>query len=562
MSARESNVLFITLLFFLTIGETCHAQEKSKGYLDSLYDRLIASSTINPKEASPDNYVEIEKCGTPLRLEIKSNYSYYSAEQQSKINSIMSRPFTETSLVSPSGYFRIHYDASGTSAPAYDEALSAYDNAMLVAEAFDSAYSFEVNHLDFFTPPSDNGAGGDNLYDVYITNLPSYYGLTSPDSELGNNRVTSFINIDNNYVGSIYTTNGIYAMRVTAAHEFHHAIQFGYIYRESDIYFMEMTSTSMEEFVFDDVNDYYGYLPRYFNNTSRAFTRSNKGDGYDMAIWNIFLADTLGIDIIRKQWELMPSMNAVEAIQQSLNDKNTSFFDMMNLFGIWCYYTGYRAQEGKYFKEAASYPVVKPMSSVSFNSSSKSVSLNCPPLSNTYVTFISTDANPDSLTIALSNSNYKAALNTPGNTYSIEYTLFNYAADGATKLNNNYYCSYAPQNEYWSTAEMLPGNVVKDGYYLPDNISFAFPSPFIYDKNSFIYLPVKAVAYENTYLNVYSSDMNLVYSALMEIKNLYGQNLVQWNVKDNSGKELPSGVYIYALRTGDNNSSGKIVIIH
>ena len=562
MSARESNVLFITLLFFLTIGETCHAQEKSKGYLDSLYDRLIASSTINPKEASPDNYVEIEKCGTPLRLEIKSNYSYYSAEQQSKINSIMSRPFTETSLVSPSGYFRIHYDASGTSAPAYDEALSAYDNAMLVAEAFDSAYSFEVNHLDFFTPPSDNGAGGDNLYDVYITNLPSYYGLTSPDSELGNNRVTSFINIDNNYVGSIYTTNGIYAMRVTAAHEFHHAIQFGYIYRESDIYFMEMTSTSMEEFVYDDINDYYGYLPHYFNNTSKAFTRFGTGDGYDMAIWNIFLADTLGIDIIRKQWELMPSMNAVEAIQQSLNDKNTSFFDMMNLFGIWCYYTGYRAQEGKYFKEAASYPVVKPMSSVSFNSSSKSVSLNCPPLSNTYVTFVSTDANPDSLTIALSNSNYKAALNTPGNTYSIEYTLFNYAADGATKLNNNYYCSYAPQNEYWSTAEMLPGNVVKDGYYLPDNISFAFPSPFIYDKNSFIYLPVKAVAYENTYLNVYSSDMNLVYSALMEIKNLYGQNLVQWNVKDNSGKELPSGVYIYALRTGDNNSSGKIVIIH
>ena len=562
MSIRKSNVFFIILLFFLALGETCHAQEKSKGYLDSLYNRLIASVTNNPKGASPDNSVEIEKCGTPLRIEIKSNYSYYSAEQQLKISSIMSRPSTETSLVSPSGYFRIHYDASGTSAPAYDETLSAYDNAMLVAEAFDSAYSFEVNHLGFSIPPSDNEAGGDNLYDVYITNLLSYYGLTSPDSDLGNNRVTSFINIDNNYVGSIYTTHGVYAMRVTAAHEFHHAIQFGYIYRESDIYFMELTSTSMEEFVFDDVNDYYGYLPRYLNNTSRAFTRSNKGDGYDMAIWNIFLADTLGIDIIRKQWELMPSMNAVEAIQQSLNDKNTSFFDMMNLFGIWCYYTGYRAQEGKYFEEAASYPVVKPMSSVSFSSSSKSVSLNCPPLSNTYVTFVSTDANPDSLTVVLSNSNYKAALNTPGNTYPIEYTLFNYAVDGATKLDSGYYCSYTPKNEFWSTAEMRPGNVVKDGYYLPDNISFAFPSPFIYDKNSFIYLPVKAVAYENTYLNVYSSDMDLVYSALMEIKYLYGQNLVQWNVKDNNGKELPSGVYIYALRTGDNDSSGKIVIIH
>jgi len=559
MTVRNLNYKIFFILFCLLITSN-FAQEKSNNYLDSLYSKLVSLSTMNPKTASPDNYIEIEKCGTPLRAGIKANYNYYSAEQQSNISSIMDRPSTETSLVSPSGYFRIHYDASGTSAPAYDETLSAYDNAMLVAEAFDSAYSYEVNYLGFSAPPSDNGAGGDNLYDVYIVNVSGFYGDTTPDSDLGNNRATSYIRVDNNYVGN-YTTAGVYAMRVTAAHEFHHAIQFGYIYRESDIYFMEMTSTSMEEFVYDDINDYYGYLPHYFNNTSKAFTRFGTGDGYDMAIWNIFLADTLGIDIIRKQWELMPSMNAVEAIQQSLNDKNTSFFDMMNLFGIWCYYTGYRAQEGKYFKEAASYPVVKPMSSVSFNSSSKSVSLNCPPLSNTYVTFISTDANPDSLTIALSNSNYKAALNTPGNTYSIEYTLFNYAADGATKLNNNYYCSYAPQNEYWSTAEMLPDQVIRGGYFIDGKINYAFPSPFFYNRNSFIYIPVNAVAYENTYLNVYSSSMNLIYSAQVEIKNLYGQDLVQWNAKDNDGKELPSGVYIYALRTGDNNSSGKIVVI-
>jgi hypothetical protein len=561
MTVKSLNYKIILVLFCLLISRN-FAQDKSKSYLDSLYNKLVSSNTINPKVPSPENYAEVEKCGMPLRAGIKYNYKLFTPAQQANITSIMDRPSTETSLVSPSGFFRIHYNASGTSAPAYNASLSAYDNAMLVAEAFDSAYSFEVNHLGFSAPPSDQGEGGDNLYDVYIVNISGFYGDTTPETGLGNNRETSYIRIDNDYVGN-YTTHGVYAMRVTAAHEFHHAIQFGYIYRDNDVYFMELTSTSMEEFVFSDVNDYYGYLPHYFNNTSKVFTRFNTGDGYDLAIWNIFLADTLGIDIIRKQWELMPSMDAVDAIQQSLNDKNTSFFDMMNLFGIWCYYTGYRTQPGKYFPEAAKYPLIKPMSSVSFNSSSKSVSLpNCPPLSNTYVTFISTDANPDSLTVALSNSNYKAALNTPNNTYPIEYTLFNYAADGATKLNNEYYCSYAPTNQYWSTAEMFPDQLVKGGYFINGKVNYAFPSPFFYNKNSFIYIPVDAAAYENTYLNVYSSSMNLVYSAQVGIKKIYGQDLIQWNGKDNDGKELPSGVYIYALRTGDNNSSGKIVIIH
>jgi hypothetical protein len=548
------------LIILCCLSLNLAAQEKSKEYLDSLYNLMTARES-NIKLPSPAIDTEPIKCGFPLNAEVKENLEYFTPEQQFELKKIMSRPELETSIVSPSGFFRIHYSRSGTGAPGYDESLSADENAMLAAEAFDSSYSYEISYLGYSEPPSDNGSGGDNLYDVYIINKGNTYGETHPETSLGNNRYTSYITIDDNF-GTGFYTHGLEAMRVTAAHEFHHAIQLEYTYRTNDQFFMELTSVSMEEFVYDDVNDYYGYMPHYFNNTSRVFSRFSSGDGYDLAIWNIFLADTLGIDIIKRQWELMPQMNAVEAIQQSLNEKGTSFFEMMNLFGIWCYFTGYRAQAGMYFEEAENYPVVKSMDNLSFSSSSKTFSLNSPPLANTYVTFISTDANPDSLTVVLSNSNYKAALNTPGNTYPLDYTLYNYAAEGSSKLTGKYYYSFTPQNEYWSSAEMFPTQVIKGGYFLDDVIDIAFPSPFYYNKNSFIFIPADVNVYENTYLNVYSASMDLVYSSTVEIQKIYGQNLIKWAPKDNDGNNLATGIYIYALRSGDKDISGKIVIFN
>jgi len=47
----------------------------------------------------------------------------------------------------------------------------------------------------------------------------------------------------------------------------------------------------MEEFVFDSVNDYYAYMLDYFRNTEKAFPLQN---GYNLAIWNIYLKDVFG----------------------------------------------------------------------------------------------------------------------------------------------------------------------------------------------------------------------------------------------------------------------------
>ena len=64
--------------------------------------------------------------------------------------------------------------------------------------------------------------------------------------------------LDNDYARQ-YGTAPIDALRVTAAHEFFHAIQFAYDVGE-DLWFMEGSATWVEDEVYDAINDNYQFL--------------------------------------------------------------------------------------------------------------------------------------------------------------------------------------------------------------------------------------------------------------------------------------------------------------
>ena len=66
--------------------------------------------------------------------------------------------------------------------------------------------------------------------------------------------------LDNDFAEAQYGAPPMHSLRVTAAHEFFHAVQFAYDYGE-DPWLMEATATWMEERVADDVNDNRQYLP-------------------------------------------------------------------------------------------------------------------------------------------------------------------------------------------------------------------------------------------------------------------------------------------------------------
>jgi hypothetical protein len=538
--------LIIILFFFNVFG----LANNNRGNIDSLYNALLhlrgisSERTANYSIADTAHY----KCGFELISHIKFNYQSFSASQKKVIDQILQRPVTDTSIVSPGGFFRIHYFLSGASAPKY--------NINDFALALDSAYNFEVNYLGYPPPPADNGEGGDNKYDVYIESLGNVYGDTVPENEIspGSNTYTSYMEVDNGFVG-FYTT-GIDAARVTVAHEFHHAIQMGnYILRRNDDgsiiddFFYELTSTAMEEFVFDSVNDYYNYLPSYFYYPEISF--SNHA-GYDLAIWNIFLQKRYGYNIIKRQWELLRQYRALQSIDMSLVEVTSSFQQEYGEFGEWTYFTNYRAIPNKYFQEALNYPLIHIISDVTFTPPGSSVSLqDIYPTSNNFVRFVN---NLDTLCVVISN----ADIQNLSLIHSVQYGLYNSPVSNSHKLSNNYYSVFTPDvSDFWNVKEIL------NNQDIPVAISYVYPSPFSYKKSSFIFIPVGNSTASVVNFNVYNIAMTLVYSSTMKITyDGKGNSGIQWYGKNLKDEKLATGVYIYVIKSGNNISKGKLVILN
>ena len=161
------SLTIISLFLFTTV---INAQKLSQENLDSIYLKFLqlrAPELLPQTDKLQELSIEDRKCGFQIVTSIKSYIDLFSPEQQFVLQKILSRPSLQTSIVSPSGFFRIHYDQTGNNSPSYVSSLSADQNAVEVAVALDSVYRFEVNYLGYLSPPDDNNAGDDNKYDVY-----------------------------------------------------------------------------------------------------------------------------------------------------------------------------------------------------------------------------------------------------------------------------------------------------------------------------------------------------------------------------------------------------------
>ncbi len=552
-----SKLFYILLILFYQVVV---AQELSRNQLDSLYNLFIYIRGENKIESDkPDEFPDHpEKCGLSFVNTIVLNIDKFLPEQQALLKILLQRPSLQKSIVTPKGYFRIHYDQTGDNTPGY--------SLTELAAALDSAYEFEVNFLGYPPPPPDNGAGGDDRYDIYILDLRgSYYGYTQFEDEIGNGKYLTFTVIDNDYQG--YYTTGIDGARVTVAHEFHHGIQAGnYIYRDLDLFYYEITSTAMEEFVFDDVNDYYAYMSDYFNNPTRPFILNN---GYNLAIWNIFLKERFGFDVLKRQWELMPSARALNAINLSLNEKASTLRNELNRFGVWTYFTNYRSFPGKYFEEARNYPLIRTSAPMNFTPPSKVFNMSTRPTVNNFLKIIS---GSDTLIAIISNSDIVNGTDSVNKYFSFEYELFSDTSVGSRKLADFFSANLVaiPEN-FWSASEILNNFIVNGdsvfNIYGNDKETFAFPNPYKYSKKyglgNFIYIQFKSVLGDEIDLNIFTSAMKLVYSSEESVSFLpNGSKGIKYEVKDFNNKHLASGIYIYSIKHQDKTLTGKFVVFN
>lgn len=561
----------VFILAFVSFSILISAQDFSASQLDSIYNlytflRGVSTSPALQKQVEKEQ--EIRKCGTGIISQIKSNLSYFSVEQQTVLTKILQRPVLSNSFLSPRGFFRIHYTNSGTDAVQYD--------INQLAIALDSAFRYEVNFLGYPAPPSDGSAGGDGAYDVYVRNLGNLYGQTSSENNVSTSRWTSYMEIDNDFAG-FYTT-GINAARVTAAHEFHHAIQMGNYapqtggsaIRNSDIFFYEITSTAIEEFVYDTINDYYAYMSSYFNNPDTPFPQNN---GYNLAIWNIFLKDVFGFNILKRQWELMPTLEALKAMNNSIIEAGSNFGQAMNLFGIWTYFTNSRSITNKYFEEASNYPLVTPTVVLTFPYSANQMYVG--PTAN-YFLRVNLPGGDGTFISIISNSDVQRAIDNPNQVLDFSLSMFGDNVSGNRVVSDEYSVTFNRENQpNWNNSGILNNVVVySDSALSVSDVAdkmFFYPSPFRYSadngKGITVAFDSDKLTRNEIDLYVYSTSLNLVYSQTVFITSSYSKNSkryfeVTWDGKDSDGKKLPSGVYLVVIKIDTNTKIGKLVIFN
>ena len=301
------------------------------------------------------------------------------------------KPNLPFSYVSNQKHFRIHFTLSGVDAvDSIDRDRNGNpDYVDETADAFEYAYSIQVDSMGF-PPPPNNGENGKDPYDVYLIDLSKdgFYGLTTSELSLpgstNQHRYTlTYIELDNNYSKADKTGNEspsfntfeLDALKITAAHEFQHAIHlanYGMNDQLYDVSLYEMFCTWIESYHYPEIKDYHYYVRNYFlqpkeNRFGQRYS-NNVASGYANALFFEYLHDktqeqSLGFKPILDMWDYIGRKNLpYRALELSLTNNN------LPLHELWCgymdrtYFTGKRARgidSALLFRDAHVFPLMK-----------------------------------------------------------------------------------------------------------------------------------------------------------------------------------------------------------
>ncbi len=346
--------------------------------------------TDEQKKLPPD------KCGTAAVNEFLQNRGQLDRSLMSALGvQAVGRPDTlvlSRSYGSPAGRFLIHYIDTGVNAVYQPNVRTLVDSVpdyiVMIARIADSVYTHQIDTLGYPQPPVDGfyPSGMDNRFDIYVLNLSAqFYGLTYLDAYLTEKTATSYLELDNDYQTiETYRSRPLDAARVTIAHEYFHAIQFGIDYAEYDgypstvrrQYWMEASAVWMEEECYDHINDYYSYLPFVLDFPSASLQQFGSSGAsslhpYGSVLFALYLSQHYNKDIIREIWQRCADLfdpnnhraNFLQACEQIVNshDNQATWATTLNDYAIWNFYSGQFAAiapAGIGYEEAASYPPI------------------------------------------------------------------------------------------------------------------------------------------------------------------------------------------------------------
>ncbi|MDD2308422.1 MAG: hypothetical protein PHH91_02455 [Desulfuromonadaceae bacterium] len=305
-------LVIVTVLLFYTSA--------SAGPLDDYYLQQFGKAKSGQLEKAvlsiSADVQESARCGMPLKKALRRDWNLLEQSTQKVLAKQMAYPVLANPLVYPSsaGHFKIHYATTGTDAPppADTNNNGVPDWVETVADTFETVYA-NYSSRGYRPAPTASGVP----YDLYLLDLAPqrYYGVTTSDQQISSvsypNAYTSWMELDNNYTDPLYGGySPLQSLQITAAHEYHHAIQYGYSFY-FDVWYAEATSTWLEDELYDGVDQLYNYIPAWFTQSKLSLDISESimtGGGYGRWIFNRYLAEQHTPNMIRSAWEKLAGL--------------------------------------------------------------------------------------------------------------------------------------------------------------------------------------------------------------------------------------------------------------
>jgi len=299
------------------------------------------------------------------------------------------------SMVSPGGYFQVFYTTNdefagidsidnygygsgGDWRVRNNEPNGIPDYADEVAWALDSSWSMEINGFRFI-PPIDTAAitGESGRYRVIIRPPDDdnmNYGITYPQFPLSDSGpgFSSYFEINNDwtladYRAKQYDVHPEWAVRVTCAHEFFHAIHYAMTWQvvnqvfldDYPVAWLEGTAVLMEELAFDSVNDYIQYSTDFITTPGMPFlSYTNRDYDYTNGILIKYLYErvfgTPRIDFIFDMFDRHYNKKTTfhNNLQITSGQSGKTWPEILNRFHAESYFTGNRSSEQYFIRDA------------------------------------------------------------------------------------------------------------------------------------------------------------------------------------------------------------------
>jgi hypothetical protein len=282
-------------------------------------------------------------------------------------------------------HFCIHWVTTTTDAPSLKDHNhnGKPDYVDSVKSVMSKVWNTEITTLGYRPPMGDGNSGShhggnpNKRIDIYLQDVggQGIYGYCTTDDPRFSNQsnLSAYCVFDDDFSKNQFPfgAHGVAALKVTAAHEFQHASQFAYDFRE-DRWFLEATAVNMEATVYPGIPDNYQYFP------SSPLSKSNpwrpidlfQGNGtnqYGSWIFFRFLCEIYtphpivgqpDCSVVKDFWE-RAAVNqgtktggtySTKAITDELTADGKNFADLFRRFGA------ANADPAAFYKDGALYP--------------------------------------------------------------------------------------------------------------------------------------------------------------------------------------------------------------